>query len=312
VLTWEHEHIPPSVFAAAEAAGVPPRPGADARGYAQDKVAMRRRLGEAGLPSPAWSEVRAAEDIGRFLAVNAGPAVLKTATGGYDGKGVRVVDSADDAADWLQRSGSGGPSLLIEERVDFERELAVLAARGPGGELRLWPVVESVQRDGVCAVVTAPAPSLDPAVEREAQAIARAVGEHLGVVGVFAVELFEVDGGVLVNELAMRPHNSGHWTMDGAVTGQFEQHLRAVLGLPLGDTSARAPWTVMANVLGGPRRSLADALPEVRDPGAKIHLYGKEPRPGRKLGHVNVSGEDLADVRARAEAAAAIVRGGGA
>jgi len=187
----------------------------------------------------------------------------------------------------------------------------VLVARRPSGETRTWPVVESIQRDGVCSEVVAPAPDLDPALAQRAVDIATRIADGLDVTGVLAVELFEVDGDVVVNELAMRPHNSGHWTIDGAVTSQFEQHLRAVLDLPLGDTSPRAPWTVMANVLGSSLSDLTDALAAVAaaDPGAKVQLYGKDVRPGRKLAHVNVTGDDLADVRRRALAAAALLRG---
>ena len=232
--------------------------------------------------------------------------------------GVRGGAADDEADDWLAAAARpGGVPVLVEEKVPFTRELAALVARRPSGEVRTWPVVESVQRDGVCAEVVAPAPDLAEDTRAQALDVAVRVAEGLGVVGVLAVELFEVpdpDGGaprVLVNELAMRPHNSGHWTIDGSVTSQFEQHLRAVLDLPLGDVTPRAPWTVMANVLGSTLPELTDALPAVAalDPGAKVQLYGKEVRPGRKLAHVNVSGDDLAQVRARALAAAALLRG---
>ena len=318
VLTFEHEHVPNGLLDRIEAAGTPVRPDARALVHAQDKIVMRTRLTALGVPCPRWTPLSSAGDLEAFLAASGGQAVVKTARGGYDGKGVRVVRSADEAADWLAAAadGSGAP-LLAEERVPFRRELAVLVARRPGGEMRTWPVVESVQRDGVCAEVVAPAPDLDPATRDEALDVAVRVAEGLGVTGVLAVELFEVPGEaggaprVLVNELAMRPHNSGHWTIDGAVTSQFEQHLRAVLDLPLGDTAPRARWTVMANVLGSALDDLTTALPAVTrlDSQAKVHLYGKEVRPGRKLGHVNVSGDDLADVRRRAAAAAAVLRG---
>ncbi len=241
---------------------------------------------------------------------------MKTARGGYDGKGVRVVRSAAEVADWFEASASGGPALLAEEKVPFVRELAVLLARRPGGEVAVWPVVQTVQVDGVCAEVIAPAPGLDPALAQEAVEAAVTVAAGVDVTGVLAVELFEIaaDGDrpahVVVNELAMRPHNSGHWTIDGAVTSQFEQHLRAVLDLPLGDPSPRARWSVMANVLGSSLERLTDALPQVTaDPGARVHLYGKGIRAGRKLGHVTVCGEDLDDVRARAARGAALLRG---
>jgi 5-(carboxyamino)imidazole ribonucleotide synthase len=322
VLTFEHEHVPNALLQDLIDHGTPVRPGPDALVQAQDKIVMRRRLTELGLPCPRWAALptdpAAARDaLAAFLAEEAGhEAVVKTSRGGYDGKGVRVVSSPEDVADWLQAAADGAPALLVERKVPFVRELAALVARRPSGEVRTWPVVESVQRDGVCAEVVAPAPGLDPAVDAEARRIAVAVAEGLDVTGVLAVELFETRGAdgtaaVWVNELAMRPHNSGHWTIDGAVTSQFEQHLRAVLDLPLGDTSARAPWTVMANVLGSSLDALTDALPEVlaRFPEARVNLYGKGIRPGRKLGHVNVSGTDLDEVRRRALDAAALLRG---
>jgi 5-(carboxyamino)imidazole ribonucleotide synthase len=322
VLTFEHEHVPNALLQDLIDHGTPVRPSPDALVQAQDKIVMRRRLTELGLPCPRWAALptdpAAARDaLAAFLAEEAGhEAVVKTSRGGYDGKGVRVVSSPEDVADWLQAAADGAPALLVERKVPFVRELAALVARRPSGEVRTWPVVESVQRDGVCAEVVAPAPGLDPAVDAEARRIAVAVAEGLDVTGVLAVELFETreaDGtaAVWVNELAMRPHNSGHWTIDGAVTSQFEQHLRAVLDLPLGDTSARAPWTVMANVLGSSLDALTDALPEVlaRFPEARVNLYGKGIRPGRKLGHVNVSGADLDEVRRRALDAAALLRG---
>jgi 5-(carboxyamino)imidazole ribonucleotide synthase len=318
-LTFEHEHVPNGLLTELVDRGVAVRPGPDALVHAQDKIVMRTRLTALGVPCPRWAAVDDAAALERFLAAGDGTAVVKTARGGYDGKGVRVVRAADEAADWLDAAAAGtGAPLLAEERVPFTRELAVLVARRPSGEVRTWPVVESVQRDGVCSEVIAPAPDLDPRTAAEAERIGRLVAEGLDVTGVLAVELFEVPGAaagdaprVLVNELAMRPHNSGHWTIDGAVTSQFEQHLRAVLDLPLGGTAARAPWTVMANVLGSTRETLTDGLAEVAalDPEAKVHLYGKGVRPGRKLGHVTVSGADLGDVRARAVAAAAVLRG---
>ncbi|WP_062076785.1 5-(carboxyamino)imidazole ribonucleotide synthase [Demequina globuliformis] len=310
VLTWEHEHIPAEVFEAAEALGVPARPGHDALRYAQDKIEMRRRMDELGLPNPAWAVAETEAHVQAFLDAHGGEAILKTARGGYDGKGVMVIRASADATAWLEAASQGGPRLLLEEKVPFTRELAVQIARRPSGESRTWAVVESIQRDGVCSEVTAPAPDLDPTLARQAEGIARTVADELGVTGALAVELFEVDGAILINELAMRPHNSGHWTMDGAVTGQFEQHLRAVLDLPLGDTAPTAQWTVMANVLGGAREDLQGSLSEVEDPAAKIHLYGKGVRPGRKVGHVNLSGDDRAETYDRAVAAAAVVRDG--
>ncbi|HEV6953771.1 MAG TPA: 5-(carboxyamino)imidazole ribonucleotide synthase [Promicromonospora sp.] len=322
VLTFEHEHVPNGLLADLVAHGTPVRPGPGALVQAQDKIVMRQRLTELGVPCPRWAALPASSpDEGRaaltaFLAEVGGSAVVKTSRGGYDGKGVRVVTSADDVADWFAAVAAGGPQLLVEEKVPFTRELAALVARRPSGEVRAWPVVESIQRDGVCSEVIAPAPGLAAELDERAREIATAVAEGLDVTGVLAVEMFEVPGPdgtptVLVNELAMRPHNSGHWTIDGAVTSQFEQHLRAVLDLPLGSTAPTAPWTVMANVLGSELDELTDALPDLLAayPEARVNLYGKGVRPGRKLGHVNVSGTDLDEVRDRAVAAAALLRG---
>lgn len=312
VVTWEHEHIPDEVFAACVQAGVPARPGRAALLFAQDKIEMRTRMDQLGMPNPPWREVRTEADVAEFLSDNGGEAVLKTARGGYDGKGVRIIRNTADARDWLAASADGGPRLLLEAKVAFSRELAVQVARRPNGEMAVWPVVESIQRDGVCSEVTAPAPDLTPTLTRQAEGIALAVASELDVTGVLAVELFEVDGELVINELAMRPHNSGHWSIDGAVTSQFEQHLRAVLDLPLGDPAPLADWTVMANVLGGERDHLESALADVTDGGARVHLYGKGVRPGRKVGHVTVMGSDREEVYRRAVDAAAIVRDGGA
>jgi 5-(carboxyamino)imidazole ribonucleotide synthase len=291
VVTFDHEHVPQAVLRELVTRGVNVQPGPDALQFAQDKLAMRQRLAELGVPVPDWARVDSAEQLADFLADHGGKAVLKTATGGYDGKGVRVVRDAGEAADWL----SAGEPLLVEELVEFRRELAQLVARRPSGELALWPVVESVQRDGVCAEVIAPAPG------------------SAGVTGVLAVELFEtVDDRLLVNELAMRPHNTGHWTLDGSTTSQFEQHLRAVLDLPLGATGCRDEWAVMINVLGGPTSdTIADRYPAAfaDQPTVKFHFYDKSPRPGRKVGHVNAGGEDLDEVVYRARAAAAFFEG---
>jgi 5-(carboxyamino)imidazole ribonucleotide synthase len=309
VVTFDHEHVPTEHLHALEADGHAVRPGAEALVHAQDKLVMRRRLTELGVPCPQWAAVDDEAELTAFGDKVGWPVVLKTPRGGYDGKGVRVVGSAPEASDWFARSD--GP-LLAEERVDFRRELAVLVARSPMGQAAAWPVVESVQVDGVCREVLAPAPALDDEIAGEATATALTIAAELGVTGVLAVEAFETaDGHVLVNELAMRPHNSGHWTIDGSVTSQFEQHLRAVLDLPLGSTAPRARWTVMANVLGGDHPDLYRAYLHVmaRDPAVKVHLYGKQVRPGRKVGHVTAYGDDLDDVRARARHAADFIAG---
>lgn len=311
VLTFDHEHVPQDVLAALVDAGVAVHPGPAPLAVAQDKLVMRARMAELGMPQPDWAAVSDAAQLQDFLDAHGGRAVVKTPRGGYDGKGVRVVSAAIEADDWfaaLAEDAHGG-ALLAEELVDFTRELAQQVARRPSGEVRAYPLVATTQRDGVCAEVIAPAPRAGERLERAAAAIGVAVAEGLGVTGMLAVELFETtDERVLINELAMRPHNSGHWTQDGAVTSQFEQHLRAVLDLPLGSTDATAPWTVMVNILGGPAEGglterFAPAM--AAHPTAKIHTYGKDPRPGRKVGHVNVAGDDLDDVVYEGRAAAA-------
>jgi 5-(carboxyamino)imidazole ribonucleotide synthase len=311
VVTFDHEHVPPAILRELVSRGIEVHPGPDALLYAQDKLQMRAKLSELGLPVPDWAAVESADELGAFLAGHGGRAVVKTARGGYDGKGVRVVSEAAEADDWflaLAEDGRGG-ALLVEELVSFSRELAQLVARRPSGEMAVWPVVETVQRDGVCAEVIAPAPGSAGRAADLAAEIARTIADGLGVTGVLAVELFETtDGRILVNELAMRPHNSGHWSIEGAVTSQFEQHLRAVLDLPLGSTQTRDDWSVMINILGGPSEgSLQDRYPAAlaAHPAAKFHGYGKAPRPGRKVGHVTVGGDDLDDVAYQARAAAA-------
>jgi 5-(carboxyamino)imidazole ribonucleotide synthase len=312
VITFDHEHVPQHVLRALVAEGVAVHPGPDALLVAQDKLLMRERLERLGVPVPVWARVADREALAAFLADNGGVGVVKTPRGGYDGKGVRVVRSADEADDWFDALDEGD-ALLAEELVDYARELAQSVARRPSGEIAAWPVVESIQRDGVCAEVIAPAHGASARLREAAEEMARGIAEGLGVTGVLAVELFEtVDGRLLVNELAMRPHNTGHWSMDGAVTGQFEQHLRAVLDLPLGSTRPLAPWSVMINVLGGPETgTLADRYPKALadQPEARFHLYGKDPRPGRKVGHVTVVGDDLDETAYRARAAAAFFRG---
>ncbi|MDF4251042.1 5-(carboxyamino)imidazole ribonucleotide synthase [Streptomyces sp. WMMB303] len=317
VITFDHEHVPTEHLRALEADGIPVRPGPDTLVHAQDKGVMRARLAGLGVPAPRNRLVSDPRDVAAFAAEGAAPGagdgfpvVLKTVRGGYDGKGVWVVRGADDpnAAEPFK----AGVAVLAEEKVDFARELAANVVRSPHGQAVAYPVVESVQVDGVCDTVIAPAPELAEDLAMGAQQIALKVAHELGVVGHLAVELFETaDGRLLVNELAMRPHNSGHWTQDGAVTSQFANHVRAVLDLPLGDPRCRERWTVMANVLGGDYPDMYAAYLHcmARDPQLKIHMYGKDVKPGRKVGHVNVYGDDLAEVRERAAHAAGYLRG---
>ena len=312
VITFDHEHVPPPVIEALVADGVAVHPTPEALLHAQDKLVMRRALTEAGVPCPRWTQAATEEEVTTFAEAVGWPVVVKTPRGGYDGKGVMLADTVDDVRDWLSAAAERGETLLLEERVPFVRELSVLLARSPSGQAAAWPVVETVQTDGICTEVIAPAPDLEPEAARAATLVGLDIAAALEVTGVMAVELFELaDGSVVVNELAMRPHNSGHWSMDGAVTGQFEQHLRAVLDLPLGSPRAREPWTVMGNVLGGEPTDLYPTYRHLmaRDPELKVHLYGKGVRPGRKIGHVNVSGSDLADLRERARHAADYIQG---
>ncbi|GAA1397300.1 5-(carboxyamino)imidazole ribonucleotide synthase [Catellatospora coxensis] len=296
VVTFDHEHVPGEHIRALVAAGHKVFPGADALQYAQDKHLMRRKLSELGAPVPRWAPIASAEELVAFGL----PAVVKTARGGYDGRGVFVVNDVEEIIDLL----ASGAELIVEEKVELRRELAVQVARSPYGQVAVYPVVETVQRDGICVEVLAPAPDLPEDVAVGAQELAIRLANELGVVGLLAVELFETPSGLVVNELAMRPHNSGHWTIEGARTSQFEQHLRAVLDYPMGDTSLAAPVVVMANVLGGPDGGLSidERLHHLMaaEPGVKVHLYGKQTRPGRKIGHVTALGDDLADCRARA------------
>lgn len=309
VITFDHEHVPTEHLRALEADGIAVRPGPDALVHAQDKGVMRAKLDSLGVPCPRHRIVADPADVTRFAEEGTGyPVVLKTVRGGYDGKGVWVVRDEAGAAEPFR----AGVPVLAEEKVDFARELAANVVRSPHGQAVAYPVVESIQVGGVCDTVIAPAPGLPEALSAQAQQLALTIAKELGVVGHLAVELFETrDGRILVNELAMRPHNSGHWTQDGAVTSQFANHLRAVLDLPLGDPRPRQPWTVMANVLGGDYPDMYQGYLHcmARDPQLKIHMYGKDVKPGRKVGHVNTYGADLADVRERARHAADYLRG---
>ncbi len=311
VITFDHEHVPGDHLAALEKAGAAVRPGAAALRFTQDKLAMRERLAGLGVDCPRFAPVSGIAEVEAFAA-GAWPVVLKAVSGGYDGKGVWVCASAADARAVLAH----GLALIAEEYVAFDRELAVLAARSPHNQGAVYPVVETVQRDGICREVIAPAPGLAPGRAADAAALALRIAAELDVTGLLAVEMFETSRGLLVNELAMRPHNCGHWTIEGAVTSQFEQHLRAVLDLPLGSPALAAPVTVMANVLGGDDGDVYDRYIHVMagDPAVKVHMYGKPARPGRKIGHVTVTGDrshrDPAELADRARRAASYLRWG--
>lgn len=313
VLTFEHEHIPHTVFEQLRGR-IRCEPAASALIYAQNKLAMREKMTELGIACPRWSRVRAVADIDAFGHEIGWPVIVKTPTGGYDGHGVKIVHSGEEVLRWFDDF----EELLVEEKVPFTSEIAALLARNPSGEIRSWPVATTEQRHGVCSVVTAPASGVQESTRECARLIGEKIAQELSVTGVLAVEMFVVGHGhderILVNELAMRPHNTGHWTIDGAVTSQFEQHLRAVLDLPLGDTSLVCPGAhaVMVNLLGSQLPDPAGALALAMRRGggkAKIHLYGKEVRPGRKLGHVTVVDDDSARARAAAEEAVAALFG---
>ena len=294
VITFDHEHVPTELLRQLEAEGVNVRPGPAALIHAQNKLVMRKKLAELGLPQPNWAEITSPQELEQFIGIHGPKIVVKTPIGGYDGKGVRVVSSAAEVSDWLENLESFGGSLLAEEKVDFLSEAAQLIARRPSGEAKTWPLVQTIQSGGVCSEVIAPYPSLslsDPAAD-----IAHSIANGLGVTGVMAVEMFVLaDGSLLVNELAMRPHNSGHFSIEGSNTSQFEQHLRAVLDLPLGDTGMRGGFAVMVNLLGvDDKNSFYEHYPTAmaRYPSVSFHLYQKTARLGRKMGHLTVLGSN--------------------
>ena len=292
VVTFDHEHVPNALLRRLVSEGMESKihPGPEALQYAQEKVKMRELI--APELSPRWrkiSHIEEAEDFGF-------PCIAKSLLGGYDGKGVWRVDNRNALAELLKAGG-----LLLEEIVPFDVEISVLVARSPHGQAAVWAVTETIQENGICVQTVTPASQLSEEIAANAQSIALTIAEQTGVVGVMAVEMFLVGERLLVNELAMRPHNSGHWSIEGAITSQFEQHLRAVLDLPLGATAMCADWVVMGNILGGENADLHRAFLHLmaRDSGLKIHLYGKEVKPGRKVGHVTALGVDVQRLSAR-------------
>jgi 5-(carboxyamino)imidazole ribonucleotide synthase len=314
VVTLENEFVPAEVLEQLSARGALVRPGAAGLRTIQDKLRQKQALQAQGLPVPRFAAVESAEDILRAADEFGWPLILKARRNGYDGYGNATIRSADEiGAAWERlttRARSTSGVLLVEQAVPFVRELAVLVARDPIGRSVTYPVVETIQRDHICHIVRAPA-AIEPTTARLAAEIAQAAVAAVAGVGITAVELFElVDGAVLVNELAPRPHNSGHFSIDACLTSQFENHVRAVLGLPLGDPSLRSP-AVMVNLLGArdgdcTPRGLEQAL---AIPNAHVHLYGKRAvRRGRKMGHVTALGATLAEAEQRARAAADAIR----
>lgn len=292
VLTFDHEHVPLDLLATLVEGGVTVSPPPEALALVQNKLVMRRELAKLGLPQPRWAEVSAESDVASSVeSVGGFPCMAKLPVGGYDGKGVRVISELDDLAEWIRQ----GP-VLLEEKVDFVRELSQLGARNSSGDWAAWPAVETRQSQGVCSEVIAPAPGLSSIQSAKAEDIAHSISEQVGVIGVLAVELFEAPNGqLLINELAMRPHNSGHVFTELSVTSQFEQHLRAVSNMPLGSTALVAQKGVMVNVFGGVDEDLA-ADARAQFPAAKIHSYQKQPRAGRKAGHVVIMGSEDSDL----------------
>ena len=311
VVTFDHEHVPTGLLRDLESAGAVVRPGPAALIHAQDKAIMRDRLTALGAPCPISRVVSDEAALAAFGEELGWPIVAKTSRGGYDGKGVWRLDSALEAGKPFA-GVTHGVQIIGEEFVDFARELSALVVRSPSGQAAAYPISESVQQNGICVETITPAPDLADEQAVAAQQLALMIAHELGVVGVLAVELMQrADGSVVVNELAMRPHNTGHWTIDGAHTSQFENHLRAVLDLPLGDPSSKESWIVMANVFGGRLEDLPSALLHcfARDRRLRVQLYGKQVRPGRKVGHVTTFGDDLAETRKRARHAAAYLMG---
>ena len=312
VVTFDHEHVPPAHLQALQERGIAVRPDPNALVHAQDKVLMRQRLTEIGIPCPDWAVVSDLAEGIAFAERVGWPFILKTSRGGYDGKGVWRVTSAEQLSEILDSVTLGPHAVwLAEELIPFTRELAAQVARSPRGQVVAYPVVQTVQTDGICTEVIAPAPGLATDRAIEAQRIAITIANELNSTGMLAVELFDTGERLVVNELAMRPHNSGHWSIDGAHTSQFENHLRAVLDLPLGKPTPLSEWTVMVNVLGGPATDMYSGYKHcmAKDPGVRIHMYGKDVRPGRKIGHVTVSSAELDDALRRAHHAADYLSG---
>ena len=286
VVTFEHELIPLSIVKALEADGVVVRPSSTAFLYSQDKAAMRQKLQK--FPSPQFQIVTAANQINEY------PVIAKAISGGYDGRGVWKVNSEKELGDLLRQM----PKLLVEELIEFDYEIAVMVARSPHGQATTWAPTQTVQKDGICVMTISPAPKLSAALSEKAQKLALDIAAEVAVVGVMAVEMFVKGDNLFINELAMRPHNSGHWTIEGSHTSQFEQHLRAVLDLPLGDPSMTAPIAVMGNVLGGSKTDMYRPYLHLmaRTPALNFHHYKKDVRPGRKIGHVTLLGKDLVEL----------------
>jgi len=283
VITFEHELVPLSVIKGLESAGVRVYPSSSAFLYSQDKAEMRKKL--ARFPAPEWKVVTSTSEVDQY------PLIAKAISGGYDGRGVWKINSQDELAEVLRTT----PRLLIEELISFDSEIAVMVARSPHGQATSWAPTQTVQENGICTMTISPAQEISDEIAERAQKLALEIAADVGVIGVMAVEMFVKGEKIFINELAMRPHNSGHWTIDGSRTSQFEQHLRAILDLPLGDPAMMAEYAVMGNILGGEKTDLYRPYLHLmaRNPDLKFHQYKKEVRPGRKIGHVTATGSNL-------------------
>ena len=303
VVTYEFENVPGEA-ARYLSARLPVYPPPGALTVSQDRLTEKTFFREHGIPTPDFAAVSTLDDLRAGLERVGLPAVLKTRRFGYDGKGQAVLRSPGEADAAWGALGAGERPLILEAFVAFRRELSVLAVRGRGGETAFYPLVENHHREGILRLSVAPAPGLTPELQRLAEGYAGRALDALGYAGVLAIELFEVDGGLMANEMAPRVHNSGHWTTEGAETSQFENHLRAVAGLPLGSPAPRG-YSAMVNIIG----TLPDPAAVLAVDGTHLHLYGKEPRAGRKLGHVTVRGDDQGVVMERAGVVLELVGG---
>lgn len=283
VITFEHELVPLSVIKGLEAAGVRVYPPSQAFIYSQDKAEMRRKL--SNFPAPAFQIVTSPASVTNF------PIIAKAISGGYDGRGVWKVQTHTELEEILKECSP----LLIEELIEFDSEIAVMVARSPHGQATSWAPVETIQKDGICVLTITPAQKISSDVAERAQQTALEIAQAVGVVGVMAVEMFVKGEDIYINELAMRPHNSGHWSIEGAATSQFEQHLRAILDLPLGSPVMSHEFSVMGNILGGEKTDMYRPYLHLmaRNPSLHFHQYKKDVRPGRKIGHVTACGDDL-------------------
>ncbi|CAB4590163.1 unannotated protein [freshwater metagenome] len=291
VITFEHELVPLSVIKGLEASGVKVSPSSASFQYSQDKAAMRQKL--SAYPGPKWRVISDAGDSFDF------PFIAKKISGGYDGRGVWKISNRAELEEVLK----GNPQILIEELISFDCEIAVMVARSAHGQATTWAPTQTVQSEGICTLTISPAPVISQVVAEKAQHLALSIANDISLIGVMAVELFVKGDELFINELAMRPHNSGHWTIDGSRTSQFEQHLRAILDLPLGDPAMTAGYAVMANILGGEKTDMYRPYLHLmaRNPQLKFHQYKKEVRKGRKIGHVTAVGENLLELTEIAE-----------